>query len=141
MSRIFKLSVFWIAAALALGCNDDGRACYPGDLERCECADGVEGYRKCEEDGSQYGVCECGAGTGGSTGGGGSSTGSGGKGGSGGAEPLPFMSPCEKNEECETGLCHNYPSKGPHCSHSCKSGEDCEPPSTGCNMMGICKAP
>jgi hypothetical protein len=56
-------------------------------------------------------------------------------------EILPFMSSCQTNDQCETGLCFSFNSKGPHCTHGCMMDEDCEDPSPGCNNMGVCKAP
>ena len=46
---------------------------------------------------------------------------------------LPFMSECEDNGQCETGLCYSYNAAGPHCTHECDSDLDCEDPSPGCN--------
>jgi hypothetical protein len=54
---------------------------------------------------------------------------------------LPFMSPCEDNEDCESGLCFAFNAAGPHCTHSCTVDDDCEAPSPGCNGMGVCKRP
>ena len=51
------------------------------------------------------------------------------------------MSECEEDAACETGLCYEFPAKGPHCTHGCETSQDCPPPSPGCNMMGLCKAP
>jgi hypothetical protein len=61
--------------------------------------------------------------------------------GGGGAEPLPFLSACEGDEQCASGLCHLFAAKGQFCTKPCGGDNDCEPPSPGCNMMGICKAP
>jgi hypothetical protein len=60
-----------------------------------------------------------------------------------GAELLPFMSECTlgMDEQCETGLCFDFNTKGPHCTHACEVDADCEAPSEGCNGMGVCKAP
>jgi len=56
---------------------------------------------------------------------------------------LPFMSACTvgHDEECATGLCFDFNSKGPHCTHACTVATDCEAPSDGCSGMGVCKAP
>lgn len=54
---------------------------------------------------------------------------------------LPFMSACEENEDCESGLCFAFNAAGPHCTHSCTVDTDCEAPSPGCNGMGVCKRP
>ena len=56
-------------------------------------------------------------------------------------ELLTFMTACETNEQCETGLCFNFNSKGPHCTTSCIAPTDCAAPSPGCNNKGVCKAP
>jgi hypothetical protein len=57
--------------------------------------------------------------------------------------PLPFMSECVlgMDDACETGLCFDFNTKGPHCTHECTVDTDCEAPSPGCNGMGVCKAP
>jgi len=74
-------------------------------------------------------------------GGGGAAAGAAAAGGAGGAPKKGFLEDCTLDEECETGLCQNFPSKGPKCSQLCSSPADCPPPSPGCNMMGVCKAP
>jgi hypothetical protein len=58
-------------------------------------------------------------------------------------ELLPFMAECSvgEHERCDTGLCFDFNAKGPHCTHACEVDADCEPPSEGCNGMGVCKAP
>jgi hypothetical protein len=57
--------------------------------------------------------------------------------------PLPFMSECVlgMDDQCDTGLCFDFNTKGPHCTHECTVDTDCEDPSPGCNGMGVCKAP
>lgn len=129
--------LFASASAVFLGgaCDDLERECYPGDFIACTCDDGKDGYAQCDAAGTAYGECGyCGS-TPGMTG----NESGGGEGG--GGDLLPFMSPCENDQECDTGECFTFPAKGPHCSHPCESAEDCEPPSTGCNQMGVCKAP
>lgn len=138
-----------LAALLIASCVDEGQFCYAGDYRRCECEDGASGFEQCNSVGEAYGECDCesgipgaASGTGGAAGGSGGSGGaSGGAGGSGGAELLPFLSPCDEDEECESGLCFAFNAKGPHCTTPCDGPEDCPPPSTGCNMMGVCKVP
>ena len=48
---------------------------------------------------------------------------------------------CEKDEDCESGLCFPYVAKGPHCTITCTMDSDCPPPSNACSGMGVCKAP
>jgi hypothetical protein len=136
-----------ILLSMSYACNSEGRTCYPGDFVSCTCEDGRLGYATCNADGTQYEACAfCGTTPGAnpaSGGAGGEASGGammGGAGGSGGAL-LPFMSPCEEDAQCETGLCYPFNAKGPHCTQSCDSADDCPPPSPGCNMMGVCKAP
>lgn len=131
----FRTILFAFASVVLLctACDDHERECYPGDFLACECDDGKDGYAQCDAEGTAYGECGyCGT-TPGMTGTE--------DGGGGGGDLLPFMAACEDNEDCSTDLCFNFPAKGPHCSHSCESAEDCEAPSTGCNGMGFCKAP
>jgi hypothetical protein len=132
--------VTWASAA----CEDGARFCYPGDYRTCDCADETAGYERCDASGSAYGECDCSGNVPGlPSGAGGASGGSGGGGtaGAGGGGLLPFASPCDVNEECESGLCHLFNAKGTHCTMPCAGPEDCPPPSDGCNMMGLCKVP
>ena len=57
------------------------------------------------------------------------------------ASLLPFLSPCMTNDQCETQLCYLFNMRGKLCSKACNLPADCPAPSTGCNGMGICKAP
>ena len=124
----------WITAAgLCLGlfgaACDDPPACYPGEYEACLCGEGTEavrGFRQCD-DAARYGACIC------------DGTVPGLEEGTGGL--AAFLSPCSEDADCETGLCHPFNAKGPHCSSPCERDDDCPPPSTGCNLMGICKVP
>ena len=56
---------------------------------------------------------------------------------------IPFMEACTLgiDEQCDTGLCFDFNTKGPHCTHACAVDTDCAAPSPGCNGMGVCKAP
>ena len=49
--------------------------------------------------------------------------------------------PLGDNAACSSGLCFEFNSKGPHCTHACTLDTDCEAPSPGCSGMGVCKAP
>ena len=64
-------------------------------------------------------------------------------GGPAGAMDGKLGSSCEKNEDCETGICNSYPAKGGNlCSNSCDSSNaatQCPAPAVGCNKMGMCK--
>ena len=144
------LRSFLIAALVSMalfpsgGCSSPS-TCYEGDFIACECDDGRRGYAACDVAADRYGACgSCGAALpGGSavpTGGGGAAP-TGGAGGTGGAALLGFMETCTEDEECESGLCHNYNAKGPKCTIPCQSDGDCPLPSPGCNNMGVCKAP
>jgi len=125
-----------LAAFVLLSCDDVERECLPGDYAPCSCDDGEAGYALCDDAGAAYGTCGyCGSSPD-ADGGGGA-----GEGGAGGAALLPFMSECDEDAQCDTGICHPFNAKGPHCSHACELAEDCEPPSPGCNGMGICKVP
>ena len=58
---------------------------------------------------------------------------------------LPFLSQCSSNNQCEGGVCGNFPAKGAmFCSRPCTvatAAADCPAPSPGCNNMGICRVP
>jgi hypothetical protein len=62
-------------------------------------------------------------------------------GGSGGTPT--FMEACEVDgTSCEEPyFCFVYNMRGPHCTNECTLDSDCEAPSRGCNMMGVCKTP
>ena len=123
---------FALSILLCASCDEEARECLPGDYQPCSCDGGEEGFAECDDEGSAYGECVCEDGAGGG----------GGAGGEGGSTALlPFMAECEEDPQCETGVCHPFNAKGPHCSHACEMDADCEQPSPGCNMMGICKAP
>ncbi len=128
------VSTVLVCATLA-GCFEEERACYPGDYLECRCDSGERGYSQCNGDGITYGECAfCG------TTPGAPASGSGGEGNGGGAL-LGFLEVCELDEQCASNVCHEFPAKGMFCSQACDGPEDCPPPSSGCNMMGICKAP
>lgn len=54
---------------------------------------------------------------------------------------LPYLAECNPNfdEECESGLCFEFNTHGPHCTIPCTSPADCPAPSSGCSGMGVCK--
>jgi hypothetical protein len=134
-----------LATLFFSGACAERRTCYEGDFIACTCDDGRAGFAACDVAADEHSACgSCGEVPGApftSSGGAGGSGGSGGAGGAGGSALLGFLETCTKDEECETGLCHTFNAKGPKCSQPCQADADCPPPSPGCNMMGICKAP
>ncbi len=124
---------FALVALLGAACFEEGRTCYPGDYAPCSCDSGEPGYAVCEASGNAYGKC----GFCGTVPGGGATSGVGGAGGG----LVGFLETCQESSDCESGLCHEFPAKGTLCSSPCDSADDCPPPSSGCNMMGVCKAP
>lgn len=136
LPALFALSSLLAALSAATGC-DDPPVCYEGEHAQCFCGD-ARGYQTCAQ--AQYGACVCNGDTPGLPGGL-AEGGSGGQGGAGGAPLLPFLSPCDDDAQCETQLCHVFNAKGPRCSQPCTDDDGCPPPSPGCNMMGVCKAP
>jgi hypothetical protein len=137
-----------LGAALVVACGEGNGAtnCLPEDVARCTCSDGRDGFAVCDPvAGHGYTVCNCEldaspylpeAGVEAAV-----EAGEGGEGDGG----LMFMSACNTapgSPMCPPGTsCDDFPAKGPHCSKPCKEATDCPPPSPGCNMMGICKAP
>jgi hypothetical protein len=142
-----------LAALVVVACGQGsgGANCLPEDVERCTCADGRDGFEVCDPtNASGYGACNCEldaspylpeAGVEASVEA--SAAGDGEADASGGG--LVFMSACSTapgSPQCPPGTsCDNFPAKGPHCSKPCTEATDCPPPSPGCNMMGVCKAP
>jgi hypothetical protein len=136
----------WVVPAAALACAaivtsacfENDPACYAGDYRACTCPGApASGYQACvATDGWAACVCD------------GTTPGVDGKApdADAGAEAAPpakkaLLEACTQNEECETGLCFSFNQKGQRCSKACTSSADCPPPSTGCNLQGICKAP
>jgi len=76
------------------------------------------------------------SGTGGMGGTGGSAGGSGGSGGL-----LGYLEPCTTDDQCESGLCFPFVSKGPHCTLPCTTDAECPAPSPGCGGMNVCRPP
>lgn len=129
----------WIAAMLLASACAERPACHEGDYRACECDDGTCGFAACDVAAGTFGACgSCGVvpgsqvscevdeGTGGA---------------GGGPTQLGFLETCTVDEECETGLCFTFNAKGPKCSKPCQTDSECPPPSSGCNMKGVCKAP
>lgn len=151
------LAVFVVLGSLAAiagacGEGNGGAACLPGDVERCTCAGGKSGFTVCDPNaGAFYGACNCAIDASPYLPEAGVEAGpeEGGEGGGMtmmcGGPVLEFMCPCSMAAgapQCPSGdSCYPYPSKGPHCSHPCKSNLDCASPSPGCTPMGECKAP
>jgi hypothetical protein len=139
----YTATVAFALLAIACGEGNGGAACLPEDVERCSCADGRPGFRVCDPAaGKSYGACICDVDA--------SpylpqlaAEGDGGDGGEAAGGGLTFLSPCDPSDDmCAPGTsCDSFPAKGPHCSKPCKVATDCPPPSPGCNMMGVCKAP
>jgi hypothetical protein len=137
---------------LVVACNEGngGAPCLPEDVERCTCDDGRDGFEVCPLDGGgDYGACDCDLdaspylpeagepeGSSDAAEQGETSAGDGG---------LVFMSTCSTavgSPQCPPGTsCDDFPAKGQFCSKPCTVATDCPPPSPGCNMMGVCKAP
>ena len=128
-------AILTTAATLTTAACDDPPVCYDGEFEACFCGE-ERGYRTCSE--ATYAECVCNGDIPGLVGG---LLDNEGGGGAGGQPLIGFLETCDTNEQCETGLCHVFNAKGPRCSKPCETEADCPPPSPGCNMMGICKAP
>jgi hypothetical protein len=133
---------------VACGEGNGSTNCLPEDVERCTCDDGRAGFLVCDpEAGRGYGACNCDVEVSPYLPEAGSEAGE--EGGDGEADAsdggLMFMSACSMAAgapQCPKGTsCDDFPAKGPHCSKPCTEATDCPAPSTGCNMMGVCKAP
>jgi hypothetical protein len=134
-------AVVLVASAVALGgivaCGERFPTCYEGDHRACTCGGASEGYQACLPAEDAYGPCVCDGVTPGADASALADAG----------DPPPsgkrgFLEPCATNEDCEGGLCHDFPAKGGLlCSQACDDLIPCPPPSTGCNHKGVCKAP
>ena len=145
--KVATLVAVLVAVLASPACKQNGARCAPGDYVVCACPSAVKGFARCMPSGDDYTRCDCsGAAPGGL--------------GALDATPedsaadaaaveaavdagskLPFMSPCEKDAQCETGLCFVFNAKGPRCSKPCQTDGDCPAPSPGCSLQKICKAP
>jgi hypothetical protein len=126
-----------IAVLTVAACGEEQPACFVGEYRSCACATGAAGYQRCvSSDG--YGACVCDGTTPGVDA---SALPEASVDAGSDAGLLPFLSACQTNEQCASGLCFPFNAKGPRCSKACKVNEDCEAPSTGCNNQGVCKAP
>jgi cysteine-rich repeat protein len=155
----------WLAGvvALAWACggissSDSGSICAPGETQSCAGPRDCQGAQICNDEGSGWGACDCGDGTGGSAGtpgvrgsaagstGGAISIGPlGGAGGTGGMDgtggiPIPPYGPVcsdgwvnQPGEECDDG--NTYPGDG--CNGMCQVEPNWECPPEG----GPCVAP
>jgi hypothetical protein len=126
-------------AALVVACGtSNSPPCSAGDLLSCTCGSGASGTQACTSNGS-YGPCSCAmdaatpeaaapeAGP-----------------GDGGGD-LPYMASClvvgNPGDCARPDECFDFPNRGQYCTHPCTANTDCALPSTGCNGMGVCKAP
>ncbi len=52
-----------------------------------------------------------------------------------------FGEVCAANEECESGICHEFGQGDPLCTIACATADDCPEGSQGkkCNRKGVCK--
>lgn len=134
------LAVALLALGLVAACEDAQPACFEGDYASCTCEAGGSGFRACLVSQDGYGACVCDGRVPGLDA---SLIVDAGDAGDGpvDAGKLPFMSACQSDEQCNTGMCFTFNAKGPKCSKSCKTADECPPPSTGCNNQGVCKAP
>jgi len=146
MARLLCTTVV-VALAATLACARERPSCYDGDHVGCTCTGNVHGYQVCGA--GDYGACVCDGTT---------------PGLDASAPVTPkapvvdaadeaaveagakkgFLAACANADECESGLCQNYPSKGSFCSRHCTAATasvDCPPPSPGCNPQEVCKAP
>jgi hypothetical protein len=133
-----------LVVALAACGTSNSPTCYAGDLLSCVCLGGSSGTQACTSNGS-YGPCTCQAVDSGSPRD--SSSGNPGEAGNPGdvGTDLPYMATCavvgNPGDCASPDQCFDFPNRGMYCTHTCSANTDCAPPSTGCNGMGVCKAP
>lgn len=120
----------WIASA----CTKDFPPCYAGEYTACTCNDGARGYAACLPSQEGYAACVCDGRVPGLD----ASLPDAADAAEAGSK-LGFLAPCQKDEQCETGLCFPFNAYGPHCSLRCNASTPCPAPSPGCSGMGVCK--
>lgn len=138
MRRLVALALVSLAVAAFFGCGSEGAACYPTDWEACTCADGARGYHQCIARGDGYDACDCSGATPGLVP---IDADAGDAAPDQGGTLAPFLAICKENADCESSVCFNFNSKGPHCTIACNADAECPAPSPGCSHMGVCKAP
>jgi hypothetical protein len=133
----------WGLAALAAivatsgACSKAHPVCYDGEYLACTCDDGAGGFQACAAGRAGYGACVCDGRVPGLD----ASLPEAGEAGEAAAPPkVKFLEPCEKDEQCETGLCYTFNARGPRCTQRCTPGEACPAPSPGCSNNGVCKS-
>jgi hypothetical protein len=129
-----------VAVGIVVGCREQSPVCYEGELQACTCAGSKNGYQQCLQAEERYAACVCDGTTPGLDASVDASEAAA-DAASEASSKVAFMGVCAKDEDCETGQCHDFAAKGSFCSHACKAPTDCEPPSGGCNNQGVCKAP
>jgi hypothetical protein len=116
-----------VSVVMAACGGSSSTTCSAGDQKSCTCVDGMSGTAACGAN-DTFGPCVC------------SSEGGAGEGGT-----VPYMALCmvvgNPGDCAPPDQCFNYPNRGKYCTHACTMASDCAPPSSGCNGMGVCKAP
>ncbi|HWL84564.1 MAG TPA: hypothetical protein VNO21_02110 [Polyangiaceae bacterium] len=144
MTRAARAGAFvmgGIACLIAACTSNDQPTCYRGEYVTCACNNSQTGYAMCLADETAHGTCDCSGAIPGLEGGAPQQDAGGAADANDAGGKLALMQPCDRDDQCETGLCFPFNAKGPHCSKRCKSDTDCPSPSTGCSNMGVCKAP
>jgi hypothetical protein len=166
-ASVFALAVAIVACSSS---SSQGLAvsdgCAAGAAIPCTCPNGTTAMATCS--GGAYGTCQCGGVTPPTDSGPGTPEASTtpdatvptdsstmdsphGEGGETGSNDLDapddaafgtYMGPCSVDGDCPMGdLCHNFPSKGLHCTKTCELASDCPAPSPGCTPNGVCAIP
>jgi hypothetical protein len=137
------------------GCDEEYKACYPGDFIACTCVSGALGYARCAPLGDYLtSVCVCDGKTPGVDGGRGDAGGDGSAEADGSAcladagiegdaeagSRRPYFEPCTTNEDCASCLCERFAGSG-RCTLPCTTLEQCPAPADACTSRNVCRPP
>ena len=125
-----------VALVAATACRKEFATCYAGEYVACACDGGTNGFQQCNAAQDGFGACVCDGRVPGLD----ATPEADASAEAEAAAKIGFLQPCEKNEQCETGLCFPFNARGPRCTIPCKPTDTCPPPSPGCSNNGVCKS-
>ena len=149
--RAFVLVVVAALLAVAGGCEEQSKTCYPGDYLGCTCAGGANGYALCSPSGDfASSTCVCNGTTPGIDGGtrdaaadaraDAADAGACVPDAGGDAGLKKYFEPCTTSAECETCVCENF-GGSLKCTTTCTSVDQCPAPADACTNRGVCRPP
>lgn len=132
MSKAWTIAVVALASLAAVGCGDDEGSGGAGGGTTTSTTTAATSTTGSSTTGTTTGSSTSSStATSGSTGSSTATTGGG---------MAQFGESCTVNEDCESGVCHDFPNQGGMlCTLTCQDDNECPAPSSGCNNMGFCR--